>query len=658
MKKTVFLLLVFIVNAYLVYPQQETNIWYFGTNAGITFASNPPTALTNGALSTGEGCATICDATGNLLFYTDGVTVYNKIHLIMDNGFGLHGNVSSTQSAIILPKPGSSNIYYIFTTDVENMNNYGLQYSVVDINMNGGLGKVISKNTLIIQPTSEKVTVVKHSNNASYWVVTHGVFNNNFYSFLVTSNGINTTPVISTVGSYQNSGLKLIGYLKATFDNQKLASAKNDGGELELFDFDNATGMVSNPILLSINEEFYGVEFSSDNSKMYVSVVSPSIIYQFDLNAANIAASKNAINYGPLGGGALQMGKNEKIYYIEWFNDSLSVINNPNNINCNFVSNAVYLGGKNGRIGLPNFVPSLIISNCKPNAQTSISDTTICQGKQLQISNTTLLPYTAQKWLQNGIVTDSINTINKTFNTAGTYLLSLIVYNDTCNDTANITVTVTQPIQTTLNPSICEGESFAVGTHIYTATGTYTDTFTSSTFCDSIVTTHLTVNLYPIINLGQNTSICSGQIIELNVNSAYTSYLLQDGSSNYKFIVSQAGTYWVKVSNNNCAKSDTITIDSCKNIINLWIPNAFTPTGDGLNEVFKIETSGDISNFEMLIFNRWGQLIFESDNPNMGWDGKYQGKEVQPGVYSYRIYIKDGNNNQDKTYTGRVTLIR
>lgn len=118
-------------------------------------------------------------------------------------------------------------------------------------------------------------------------------------------------------------------------------------------------------------------------------------------------------------------------------------------------------------------------------------------------------------------MTDSINTINKTFNTAGTYLLSLIVYNDTCNDTANITVTVTQPIQTTLNPSICEGRSLCCRhSYIYCYRNILTHLLLLL-FCDSIVTTHLTVNLYPIINLGQNTSICSGQIIELNKLSLY-----------------------------------------------------------------------------------------------------------------------------------------
>jgi hypothetical protein len=89
-----------------VLAQNESQKWYFGSNAGLDFSTNPPTPLTNGMLNTIEGCATICDALGNLLFYTDGSTVYDQTHAVMANGTGLSGNSSSTQSAIIVKKPG------------------------------------------------------------------------------------------------------------------------------------------------------------------------------------------------------------------------------------------------------------------------------------------------------------------------------------------------------------------------------------------------------------------------------------------------------------------------------------------------------------------------------------------------------------------------
>lgn len=101
--------LIIILGSKPVLAQKESNIWYFGGNAGITFSTNPPTYLTDGMLASQEGCATICDNNGNLLFYTDGVTVWNKIHAVMDNGTGLHGNNSSTQSSIIVHKYSGNN---------------------------------------------------------------------------------------------------------------------------------------------------------------------------------------------------------------------------------------------------------------------------------------------------------------------------------------------------------------------------------------------------------------------------------------------------------------------------------------------------------------------------------------------------------------------
>jgi urease alpha subunit len=98
-----------------LFAQKEANIWYFGANAGLDFNSGTPVALLDGALDTIEGCATISDTDGNLLFYTDGITVFNKNHTIMLNGMGLNGDTSTTQSALIVPKPNDENTYYIFT---------------------------------------------------------------------------------------------------------------------------------------------------------------------------------------------------------------------------------------------------------------------------------------------------------------------------------------------------------------------------------------------------------------------------------------------------------------------------------------------------------------------------------------------------------------
>jgi len=199
-----YIIIFFLIINSLVYAQKEANIWYFGQYAGLDFNSGEPIALTNSAMSQYEGCATISDSYGNLLFYTDGMTVWNKQHQVMPNGTGLMGHPSSTQSGVIVPKPGSNNIYYIFTVPAE-IGNSGLRYSVVDLSLNGGLGDVTSdKNIYITGPTEEKITAVKHNNNFDIWVITHNWDSDEFLAYLVTSDGINSNPVISNVGTFHS----------------------------------------------------------------------------------------------------------------------------------------------------------------------------------------------------------------------------------------------------------------------------------------------------------------------------------------------------------------------------------------------------------------------------------------------------------------------
>ncbi len=195
--KTILFIL-FTTQLYSQIPGPTTN-WYFGNNAGVTFNSGAPVALTNGALLTTEGVATISDNSGNLLFYTDGVTVYNRIHGVMANGTGLFGDVSSTQSAIIVQKPGSINIYYIFTSD-NDVGPNGICYSTVDMNLSGGLGAVTFKNTSLYAPSCEKLCVVRHCNNIDLWVISHDWNTNVFRAWSVNNLMVGNVQIWSSAG--------------------------------------------------------------------------------------------------------------------------------------------------------------------------------------------------------------------------------------------------------------------------------------------------------------------------------------------------------------------------------------------------------------------------------------------------------------------------
>jgi len=194
MKKLGFVISTLIFSTLFASAQNEGNIWYFGENAGLDFNGGTPIALTDGMLNTFEGCATISDNNGDLLFYTEGMVVYNKNHVLMPNGSGLLGHSSSTQSSIIVKKPASSTIYYIFTVDGSTGNGGGLNYSEIDITLDGGLGDVnANKNINLIPFTCEKVTAVVHQNGSDFWIISPELNTNIIYSFLLTSSGL--TPV-------------------------------------------------------------------------------------------------------------------------------------------------------------------------------------------------------------------------------------------------------------------------------------------------------------------------------------------------------------------------------------------------------------------------------------------------------------------------------
>lgn len=348
----------------LAFSQQEASVWYFGNRAGVQFNSNGNvTAITDGQLETSEGCATIADINGNLLFYTDGRTIYNRNHQVMNNGSGLNGHSSTTQSATIVPLPGSTSLFYVFTLDAF-AGSGGFCYSIIDMNLNGGLGGVTSqKNILIYTPSSEKLAIVKHSNNIDYWIVTHGWNNNFFYSYLLNSSGLSLASVISNIGSVITGSTDNVwGYMKISPDGRKLA-VSNSTSNLELYDFNASTGQIDNHRVLVGNWGTYGVEFSPNSELLYASITDPQPykIVQFDLTATDIANSiqtiYNSIHFIP---SALQLGPDKKIYIGEAFKDKLSVIENPNVLGngCSLNLEAIDLAGRFCDLGLPSYISS------------------------------------------------------------------------------------------------------------------------------------------------------------------------------------------------------------------------------------------------------------------------------------------------------------
>ena len=362
--------LVFLMVAALLFvgrgawAQRPTDKWYFGRQAGLDFSSGTPTPLLDGAMTTYEGCAAATTKRGELLFYTDGQTVWNRQHQPMPGGRRLMGSGSSTQSALIVPDPGSGNIFYIFTVAPQGAPD-GMRYSVVDMTRANGLGDVPRANLLLITPVAEKLAAVRHPNGRDVWVVAHRWNSSAFVSYLVTADGVAAKPIMSNVGAMNaGPGRNAIGALKFSPDGTKLAAAIwRDSNKFEVYDFDRATGKVSSPRSFGPYLEAYGVEFSPDGTKLYgtcngnsnATTASESQVWQFDLATKAATLVGHSANHKI---GALQRGPDGKLYVAREDNSFLGVIGSPNALGkaCGYVDDGLKLGGRRSKLGLPGFI--------------------------------------------------------------------------------------------------------------------------------------------------------------------------------------------------------------------------------------------------------------------------------------------------------------
>ncbi|MCX6244318.1 MAG: hypothetical protein NTU98_06380 [Bacteroidetes bacterium] len=185
------------------FSQGEWNQWRFGFNAGLDFNTLPPVVVNGSAMGALEYPVSISDSLGNLLFYSNGATVWNRNNVIMQNGSGLYGGYV-TQGVYSIKELASDSIYFLFTirlwTDIFP-HAPGLFYSKINMNLDGGLGGIIPGNKNIFVPGTDSVdyamTGTRHKNNKDAWLVLRNQYPQAYYSYLISSSGFNPIPVTS-----------------------------------------------------------------------------------------------------------------------------------------------------------------------------------------------------------------------------------------------------------------------------------------------------------------------------------------------------------------------------------------------------------------------------------------------------------------------------
>lgn len=256
--------------------------------------------------------ASICDTAGNLLFYTNGLNVANYLHQEIENGFGLGPTVFSEdwidngypieQGAIILNKPGSDRLYYIFHSDREwalddpenSTRTNHCYYSLVDMSEESSLGKVVEKNVVIIADTLNigKLTAIRHGNGQDWWILVQEFDSNRFYTILLTNEGIDEINILSIGGNPRMGGGGTVFSPKGDYFVRINGEIVGEEIYVDIFDFDRCSGILSNPIQFTYQDGALSLGGAISENGRFFYACSSRFLYQYDLEAEDIEASR------------------------------------------------------------------------------------------------------------------------------------------------------------------------------------------------------------------------------------------------------------------------------------------------------------------------------------------------------------------------------
>ncbi len=321
-----------------------------------------------------------------------------------------------------------------------------------------------------------------------------------------------------------------------------------------------------------------------------------------------------------------------------------------------------------------------IIVNGSDDATISYSPTTYCTSDANPIAiiaGTQGGTFTIDN---GGVIDPNTGEVDMSNTSTGTYVISYVTTGP-CPDSTAVSIEINESADATLDPAgpFCEyddeellmaaqtgGTWSGIGVDPTTGEfdpeiagpGIHQVVYTIGGACGDSDTISIEVNPAPNVYLGEDTLICDGCEILLDAGAGYSSYEWQDQNSGSTYLASEAGVYSVNVTDaNGCTATDEIVlIYEC--MATLFAPNVFTPNSDGKNEVFYV-VSQNVSEYSLLIFNRWGQLLFESNDVAVGWDGTVEGGTPVPdGVYVYVVKYKECDKTATKSKTGHVTVLR
>ena len=590
------LIVLFLVIGFtpLLNGQSGNLIWYFGQHAGLDFNTNPPQSI-SGQLNSNEGCATMCDQSGQLLFYTNGKHIWDRNHQLMPGSMDLAGGLSSTQAALIVPVPTSCSRYYLFYMEDHNEDG-DFYYSIVDMNLRNGMGDIeaISKNILITNRMCEKAIAIPHQNGKDSWILTHKYGSDQFLAYLFTKDGLSMTPVISGIGAYYNNAA-VIGPVKASPDGRKIVSSASFHSICDLFDFDDASGILTNHInlipLLGNSRFVYGIEFSPDNTLLYLaSFWVTSTLNQIELSNMTLLTLQSIP--GNYIYGALQTGPDGKIYVARENQNYLGVIHAPNlpGLNCNYQEVGQMLAASTfSGSGLPNVTHPALMNDHLLSFSLG-QDTVLCEGDSLN-----LIPdvpgHLLSMYLWEDGSTDSLKTINH----EGTYWVEVTNQCGHSTDTVNISTIIPPQIYLT-DTTLCEGQNIVLDATYEDASYLWSDQSTSpylsidqpgiyavtvTNGCGSASSAaEISFSNPPHIHL-RDTTLCEGNGLLIDVTQEGASYLWSDQSTSSYLSIDHPGIYAVTLTN-GCGSASSAAEISFSSSPHIHLSDTTLCEGNGL----------------------------------------------------------------------------
>lgn len=409
--------------------------------------------------------------------------------------------------------------------------------------------------------------------------------------------------------------------------------------------------------------------------------------------AISITASGNNVCAGTTVtfNAAITNGGNAPVY--QWKKNAVAVGSNSSTYSDNNLANGdqvtcSLLSSENCTTVNPansNVITMQIVALATPVLSISTPTPTVCDGGSLSFASETTFGGTAPvyKWIRNGVVLSNIASVYVGSFTGADVTISCILYsNARCRTTdsavSNLVLVKINPnpaVQLDDNNTLCTGSSRQLDAGVFnfytwndgsqfrfltiSQTGTYSVSVIDANGCtgsDTITVSRLVPN--PSHFLPADTAICSYEAITINPLQNYTSYLWNDGSSAAAINIKNPGVYTLQVIDaNTCVGNDTINVITKACTVGFYIPNAFSPNNDGINDVFKPTIFGTLKSYRLSIYNRWGQLVFQTTDVHKGWDGSYNGKLQNGNGFIWQCsYFIEGALLENKH--GHVMLIR